>query len=161
MATPVVMAIGKETSNPLIFNDSPLTGVYTPGSDENRLKLKQRNWCTLCHMLLQRLVAEKIIYVAAKEVQKYFDPDSYRKNSKQSFLEVLKWYAWIKGKTHMLKTKTQRKLEVKQVEFKLGEDCWVKVLMLSKYCLCSKSKYWSSKSQGTARVKVKEQRTAV
>ena len=36
LATPVVMAIGKETSNPLIFNDSPLTGVNTPGSDENR-----------------------------------------------------------------------------------------------------------------------------
>ena len=31
-----LMAIGKETSNPLIFNDSPLTGVNTPGSDENR-----------------------------------------------------------------------------------------------------------------------------
>ncbi|GKB04525.1 hypothetical protein Tco_0832668 [Tanacetum coccineum] len=31
---------GKETSNPFkIFNDSPLTGVNTPGSDENRLKL--------------------------------------------------------------------------------------------------------------------------
>ena len=41
MATPVVMAIGKETSNPLTFNDSPLTGVYTPGSDDNRLKLKR------------------------------------------------------------------------------------------------------------------------
>ena len=40
LATPVVMAIGKETSNPLIFNDSPLTGVYTPGSDENSMKLK-------------------------------------------------------------------------------------------------------------------------
>ena len=39
MATPVVMAIGKETSNPLNFNDSPLTGVHTPGSDENKLKL--------------------------------------------------------------------------------------------------------------------------
>ncbi|GJZ28661.1 putative ribonuclease H-like domain-containing protein [Tanacetum coccineum] len=31
---------GKETSNPFkIFDDSPLTGVNTPGSDENRLKL--------------------------------------------------------------------------------------------------------------------------
>ena len=40
LTTPVVMAIGKETSFPLIFNDSPLTGVNTPGSDENRLKLK-------------------------------------------------------------------------------------------------------------------------
>ena len=39
LATPVVMAIGKETSNPLIFNDSPLTGVNTPGSDENSMKL--------------------------------------------------------------------------------------------------------------------------
>ena len=39
MATPTVMAVGKETSNPLIFNDSPLTGVNTPGSDENSMKL--------------------------------------------------------------------------------------------------------------------------
>ena len=39
MATPVVMAIGKETSNPFIFNDSPLTGVSTPGCDENSMKL--------------------------------------------------------------------------------------------------------------------------
>ena len=39
MDTPLVMAIGKETSNPLTFNDSPLTGVNTPGSDKNRLKL--------------------------------------------------------------------------------------------------------------------------
>ncbi|GJZ32132.1 hypothetical protein Tco_0577568 [Tanacetum coccineum] len=31
---------GKETSNPFkIFDDSPLTGVNTPGSDENRMKL--------------------------------------------------------------------------------------------------------------------------
>ncbi|GJR59608.1 hypothetical protein Tco_1501770 [Tanacetum coccineum] len=30
----------RETQNPFkIFNDSPLTGVNTPGSDENRLKL--------------------------------------------------------------------------------------------------------------------------
>ena len=42
MDTPVVMAIGKETSNPLIFNDSPLTRVYTHGSDEDRLKLKKK-----------------------------------------------------------------------------------------------------------------------
>ena len=41
LATPVVMAIGKETSNPLIFNDSPLTGVNTPGCDENSMKLKE------------------------------------------------------------------------------------------------------------------------
>ena len=40
LTTPVVMAIGKETSFPLIFNDSPLTGVNTPGSDENSMKLK-------------------------------------------------------------------------------------------------------------------------
>ena len=52
MATPVVMAIGKETSNPLTFNDSPLTGVYTPGSDENRLKLKDM-------MYILSYVAEK------------------------------------------------------------------------------------------------------
>ena len=40
LTTPVVLAIGKETSFPLIFNDSPLTGVNTPGSDENSMKLK-------------------------------------------------------------------------------------------------------------------------
>ena len=39
LTTPVVMAIGKETSFPLIFNDSPLIGVNTPGSDENSMKL--------------------------------------------------------------------------------------------------------------------------
>ena len=33
-----VNGFGKETSNPLIFNDSPLTGVNTPGSDENSMK---------------------------------------------------------------------------------------------------------------------------
>ena len=38
LATPVVMAIGKETSKTIIFNDSPLTGVKTPGSDENSMK---------------------------------------------------------------------------------------------------------------------------
>ena len=43
MAIPMVMAVGKESSNPLIFNDSPLTGVNTPGSDENRMKLIYRN----------------------------------------------------------------------------------------------------------------------
>ena len=43
LTTPVVMAIGKETSFPLIFNDSPLTGVNTPGCDENSLKLKNLN----------------------------------------------------------------------------------------------------------------------
>ena len=40
LATPVVMAIGKETSNPLNFNDSPLTDGNTFGSDENSLELK-------------------------------------------------------------------------------------------------------------------------
>ena len=39
MATPLVMAIGKETSKSIIFNDSPLTGVNTPGCDENSMKL--------------------------------------------------------------------------------------------------------------------------
>ena len=39
MASPTVMAVGKDPSNPLIFNDSPLTGVNTPGSDENSMKL--------------------------------------------------------------------------------------------------------------------------
>ena len=41
LATPVLMALVKRHQNPLNFNDLPLTGVYTPGSDENRLKLKQ------------------------------------------------------------------------------------------------------------------------
>ena len=70
-----------------------------------------------------------------------------QKYSEKSILEVLKTNAWIKGKTNMLKTETQRKLEVKQVEFKLGEDCWVKVLMMSKYCY--------ARSQSTDQVKVK------
>ena len=39
LATPVEMAIGKEISNLFIFNDSPLTGVNTPGCDENSMKL--------------------------------------------------------------------------------------------------------------------------
>ena len=39
MATPELMALVKRHQNPLFFNDSPLTGVYTPGCDENRLKL--------------------------------------------------------------------------------------------------------------------------
>ena len=39
MASPTVMAVGKDTSNPLNFNDSPLTGVNTPGCDENSMKL--------------------------------------------------------------------------------------------------------------------------
>ena len=39
MASPTVMVVGKDTSNPLTFNDSPLTGVNTPGSDENSMKL--------------------------------------------------------------------------------------------------------------------------
>ena len=48
MASPKQTAIGKDKSNPLIaddllkiiiFNDSPLTGVNTPGSDENSMKL--------------------------------------------------------------------------------------------------------------------------
>ena len=33
------MAIGKERSHSIIFNDSPLTGVNTPGCDENSMKL--------------------------------------------------------------------------------------------------------------------------
>ena len=33
MAIPMVMVVGKESSNPLIFNDSPLTEVNTSGSD--------------------------------------------------------------------------------------------------------------------------------
>ena len=53
------------------FNDSPLTGVNTPGSDENRLKLKWMNWCTISHMLLPRLDAEKMINVADEETHKY------------------------------------------------------------------------------------------
>ena len=57
MATPVVMAIGKETSNPLIFNDSPLTGVYTPESDENSMKLKRIDVQVV-------MVAVKIKYIA-------------------------------------------------------------------------------------------------
>ena len=57
------------------------------------------------------------------KIHKYFDTDSQRKIQKQSILEVLKTTACLKGKTNMLKTKTQRKLEVKQVEIKLGEDC--------------------------------------
>ena len=39
MASPTVMAVGKDTSNLLNFYDSPLTGVNTPGSDENSMKL--------------------------------------------------------------------------------------------------------------------------
>ena len=47
MATPELMALVKRHQNPLIFNDSPLTGVNTPGSDENSMKLN-KIWCTLC-----------------------------------------------------------------------------------------------------------------
>ena len=41
MATPELMALVKRHQNPLIFNDSPLTRVYTPGSDENSMKLNR------------------------------------------------------------------------------------------------------------------------
>ena len=39
LASPTVMAVGKDPSNPFYFNDSPLTGVNTPGCDENSMKL--------------------------------------------------------------------------------------------------------------------------
>ena len=92
------------------------------------------------------------------KIYQYFDSNLQRKIQKQSILEVLKTTAWLKGKTNMLKTKIQRKLEVKQVEIKLGEDCWVKVLMMSKYC--SVKVLQSYKSQSTALTKDKDQRIA-
>ena len=60
-----MMAIGKETSNPLIFNDSPLTGVYTPGSDENSMKLKSIDVQVV-------LVAVKIRWIAYPMVKRLF-----------------------------------------------------------------------------------------
>ena len=52
MDTPELMALVKRHQNPLIFNDSPLTGVYTPGSAENSMKLQKIWW------LLYQNVAE-------------------------------------------------------------------------------------------------------
>ena len=78
MAIPMVMAVGKESSNPLIFNDSPLTGVNTPGSDENRMKLIYRNWCTKVIWSCQRLVAEKNVADKDDKEDQYFDSDSQK-----------------------------------------------------------------------------------
>ena len=108
------------------------------------------------HMKLSRLVAEKNVADNEEIISTLILTHRIHKNNLS--IEELKIIAWIKGKAYLLKTKIQRKLEVKQVEIKLGEDCWVKVLMLSKYC--SVKVLQSYKSQSTALTKVKDQRTA-
>ena len=49
------MDIGKDTSKPFIFNDSPLTEVNTFGSDENSMKLNAYLMYT-CHYYNQDLL---------------------------------------------------------------------------------------------------------
>lgn len=85
MATPELMALVKRHLNPLIFNDSPLTGVYTSGSDENSMKLYDLMY-NLPNVaeLLKTFFAIKILSAADKE---YFDTQVRKKIKTQSFLE--------------------------------------------------------------------------
>ena len=130
------MALVKRHQNPLIFNDSPLTGVYTPGSDENSMKLNMI-WCILCCW-----VAVKMFQGCCKDLSLLL-----MKIIKYCRLIMIQWQVHIWRRQPFLEDLMliQRKLEVKQVEFKLGEDCWVIKL---KYC-------WNNQSAAI------DQRTAV
>ena len=145
MATPVVMASGKETSNPLKLSMIHLSQELT------HLEVMRIVWNLKEGIDVQKSYdAVKTScwkYVADNEeiISTLILTHSIHKNNLS--IEELKTIAWIKGKTYLLKTKIQRKLEVKQVEIKLGEDCWVKVLMQVKVLLyestakIQKSKY--------------------
>ena len=100
------MVTGKDTSNPFIFNDPPLTEVNTSGSDENKLKLKLMYICHYYNQDLLLIIKDK----EKSKVQK--QTRSTLKNLDISY----NIFSRLKRRT--------KKLEHKQVEFKLGEDCW-------------------------------------